>query len=57
MTKDEVSLLVKEMLDANLEKHNQHLKDHEDKGVKWGFLFLTLFVVEQMYIIDLIWNK
>lgn len=57
MTKDEVSLLVKEMLDANTKEHIQHLKDHEDKGVKWGLLFLTLLVIEQVYLVYLIWNK
>jgi hypothetical protein len=57
MNKDEVSLLVKEMLDANTQQHIQHLKDHEDKGVKWGFFFLTLFVIDQVYLVYLIWNK
>ena len=57
MNKDEISLLVKEMLDANTQEHIQHLKDHEDKGVKWGFLFLTLLVVEQMYLVYLICGK
>ena len=57
MNKDEVSLLVKKMLDANKQEHIQHLKDHENKGIKWGLLFLILFVIEQMYLIYLICSK
>lgn len=57
MNRDEVSLLVKEMLDVITQEHIQDLKDHEDKGVKWGFLFLILFVIEQMYLVYLICSK
>jgi hypothetical protein len=57
MNRDEVSLLVKEMLDVNTQEHIQHLKDHEDKGVKWGLLFLVLFMIEQMYLVYLICSK
>jgi hypothetical protein len=57
MNKDEISLLVKEMLDANTQEHIQHLKDHEDKGVKWGLIMFFIFVVQQMYLVYLIWNK
>jgi hypothetical protein len=50
-------LLVKEMLDANTKEHIQHLKDHEDKGVKWGLLFFFIFVIDQMYVVYLICSK
>jgi hypothetical protein len=57
MNKEEVSLLIKEMMNTITDDHIQQLKDHEDKGVKWGLFFLVLFIIEQMYLVYLIYSK